>query len=143
MPRKASVMSIQELRRRLAAQERQVARLTKKREKLSKELAKIDKAITAAGGPLSPTPDPKARAKKTAVPTGRKGRKRSSGKPLINYILGILKGSPKGKRVKDVTNAVTRAGYVSKSKDFYGIVATALREGPQFKKISHGVYALK
>ena len=55
----------------------------------------------------------------------------------------MLKGSPKGMRVKEVMNAATKAGYVSRSKDFYGIVATALREGPQFKKISRGVYALK
>lgn len=143
MPRKASVMSIQELRRRLVAQEREVARLKKAREKLIKQLAKVDKVIVAAGGSLSPTPAGKARANKPAVAPGRKSRKRSGGKPLIDYILGVLKGSPKGIRVKEVMNAVTRAGYVSRSKDFYGIVATALREGPQFKNISRGVYALK
>jgi hypothetical protein len=143
MPRKVSVMSIQELRRCLAAQEQEVARLKKKREKIVKELGKIDKAIAAAGGSPSPTQAVKARAKKPAVAPGRKSRKRSAGKPLIDYILGVLKGSPKGRRVKDVMNAVTKAGYASKSKDFYGIVATALREGPQFKNISRGIYALK
>jgi len=140
MPRKASVMSIQELRRCLLAQEREVARLEQKREKLVKELARIDKAIVAAGGSLDKKPAAKTRATRAAVSPGRKP---SDGKPLIDYIIGVLKGSPKGMRVKEVMNAVTKAGYVSRSKDFYGIVATALREGPQFKKISRGIYALK
>jgi len=139
MPRKTSTMSIQELRRCLAVQEREVARLEQKRAKLLKELAQIDKAIVAAGGSLDKTSATRTRSSRAAAP----GRKRSDGKPLIEYLLAVLKGFPKGRRVKEVMNAATKAGYVSRSKDFYGIVATALREGPQFKKISRGIYALK
>ena len=140
MPRKVSTMSIQELRRCLKAQEKEVARLEQKRAKLIKELAKIDKAIVAAGGPLTKTPVVRTRAAKTAASASGK---RSTGKPLIDYLVDVLKGLPKGMRVKEVMNAATEAGYVSRSKDFYGIVATALREGPQFKKITRGIYALK
>ncbi len=143
MPRKVSAMSIQELRRQLATQEREVGRLQKKRSEILKELAKVDKAIIAIGGTLSSSPAGKTRAKKPAAAKAPKTRKRSAGKPLIAHLLATLKGSTKGKRVKQVMADVTKAGYVSTSKDFYGIIATALREGPQFKKISRGVYALK
>ncbi len=140
MPRKASTMSIQELRRCLIVQEREVARLQQQRAKLITELAKVDQAIVAAGGSLDKKQVAKIRAPKTAASPGRK---RSTGKPLIEYLLAVLKGSPKGMRVKEVMNAAAKAGYVSRSKDFYGIVATALREGLQFKKITRGIYALK
>ena len=37
--------------------------------------------------------------------------------------------------------AVQKAGYKTNSKDFYGVVATAVREGG-FEKLSRGVYKL-
>ena len=43
---------------------------------------------------------------------------------------------------KDVTAAVLKAGYPTKSKDFYGIVAATLREDPSFTKVRRGVYRL-
>jgi len=131
MPRKASSMSIHELRRCLEAQEQVVARLALRRRKLATQLAKLDKKILAAGGSVKSMP----------VAPGPQPRRRTAGKPLIDYIISVLKAAPKGMRVKKVVGAVTRAGYRSTSKDFYGIVATALREGPQFKKMSRGVYA--
>jgi len=45
-------------------------------------------------------------------------------------------------RVKEVVPAVKKAGYKTRSKDFYGIVATALREDKRFKRLGRGVYAV-
>jgi len=47
-----------------------------------------------------------------------------------------------GMRVKDIMAAVRKAGYKTNSKDFYGVVATAVREGG-FQKLSRGVYTLR
>ena len=65
-----------------------------------------------------------------------------TGRPIVEYLVDVLKTAPKGIRVKDAMTAVAKAGYASKSKDFYGICATALRESGQFKKVARGVYAL-
>jgi hypothetical protein len=134
-------MSIHELRRYLEAQERVVARLMRKRTTLAAQLARLDKQIVAAGGSVKSTPAAPARGRRSAAAPGPRPRGRAAGKPLIDYIVRVLKAAPKGMRVKKVVGAVIKAGYRSNSKDFYGIVATALREGKQFKKMSRGVYA--
>ena len=63
-------------------------------------------------------------------------------KPLIEYIKDVLAKAKDGMRVKDAMAAVQKAGYKTHSRDFYGLVATALRDGP-FLKVSRGVYRLK
>jgi hypothetical protein len=136
-------MSIRELRRRLEAQERAVASLMLKRGKLAGQLAKIDKQIAAASGPAEATPTTPALGRSSAAAPAPRPRGRVVGKPLVDCLVSALKAAPKGRRVKEVVAAVTKAGYRSASKDFYGIVATALREGKPFRKISRGVYALK
>ena len=60
----------------------------------------------------------------------------------VEFIVDVLKKAGQGMRVKDVMAAVTEAGYVSSSKDFYGIVAAALRDDKRFRKLSRGVYTL-
>jgi hypothetical protein len=134
-------MSIHELRRCLEAQERVVARLAPRRRKLAAQLAKVDKKILAAGGSVESLPAAPARGRRPAAAPGPQPRGRLAGKSLVNYIVSVLKAAHKGMRVKEVLGAVTKAGYRSTSKDFYRIVATALREGKQFKKMSRGVYA--
>jgi len=62
-------------------------------------------------------------------------------KPLVDFVAGVLAGS-KGMRVKEVAAAVKKAGYKTNSKDFYGIVATTLRD-KKFAKVSRGVYTVK
>lgn len=71
----------------------------------------------------------------------RKRRARATGKPLIEYVRAVLAKAPQGMRAKDVASAVTKAGYRSFSKDFYGIVATTLRD-KRFKRLHRGVYTL-
>lgn len=71
----------------------------------------------------------------------RKRRSRATGKPLVEYVRAVLGKAPQGMRAKDVTSAVRKAGYRSFSKDFYGIVATTLRD-KRFKKLRRGVYTL-
>ena len=91
------------------------------------------KAVAAKRGP--------GRPKKKAV-VAKRGRRRATGKPLAAYIREVLAGKPKGMRAKEISAAVAKAGYKSFSKDFYGIVATALRDKKNFHKLARGVYAL-
>jgi chromosome segregation ATPase len=157
MPRKASTPTIKELRRQLAAKEKQLDKAVAERSRLATRLAELDAEIAALGG--APAPKRKKRrkaAKKAGRKPGRKpgrpakkkaakrkvAKKARRGKPLAAYIVGVLKGAAGGMRVKNVMAAVVKAGYATQSKDFYGIVAATLRDETKFKKISRGVYTL-
>jgi len=147
------IRSIQTLRSELAEKERRLAWLLAQRKKV---VAKLDREIAALGGEapgVAGTRGPKRRGRARAVVhAGRAGlgfrkgdlkrRRRDGGKPLIHYMKLVLGQAPKGMRAKDVMMAVQSAGYRSNSKDFYGIVAAALRDNKCFKRVRRGVYRL-
>ena len=137
MPRKANVVSIKELRRILAAKEGQMERLLARREKLLSGLESVDAQIAAVGGDV-----PSGRTPSAKAPRPQRAAERATGRTLVDFTADVLKGASQGMRVKDVMVAVADAGYTSSSKDFYGIIAAALRENKQFKKLRRGVYAL-
>ena len=128
--------TIAELRAELAVKEEQLAKLQAKRDKLVKQLDDIDQQIAALGGDGRQGPK-----KATARPTPRRKLPKNV-KPLIEYVRDALTNVTEGMRVKDIMTAVQKASYKTHSKDFYGIVATAVREGG-FKKVGRGVYELK
>ncbi len=143
MPR---TRTIQEVRKELQAKEGAVSKLSAQRNKLVAELAKIDREISVLGGATETGKSRKrvakpARRKKAAkkVSKPRKGRK---GKPLVDYIGDVLAKRSNGMRVKEMVGAVKKAGYKTQSKDFYGIVATALRDDKRFKRLGRGVYTI-
>ena len=152
--------TIEELKRELGAKERLVARLQAKRAKVAAQLKKIDSQIATTSGAAETKPrrrrrkrvakakparrrkaaKAKRRAPKKAPKRAR--RRRATGAPLAGYLRKALAGKEQGVRVRDLASAVVKAGYKTYSKDFYGIVATALRDGKEFKKLGRGVYAL-
>jgi hypothetical protein len=136
------------LKKELQARTRQIARLEARRKKAMARLMSIDRLIVAMGGEVEAVgPGRGRRGRRPGRPKMRKSigrrrkRRRATGKPLINYVQGVLAKAPDGMRAKDVASAVGKAGYRSFSKDFYGIVATALRD-KRFKKLRRGVYTL-
>ena len=143
MPR---TKTIQELRKELQAKERAVSKLSVQRDKLVAKLAKVDREIAKLDGATESGKD----RKRAGRPAGRqkaakkvsKRRKGRKGKPLTDYIQRVLAKKSDGMRVKEVAAAVKKAGYETRSKDFYGIVATALRDDKQFKRLARVVYAL-
>lgn len=138
MPRRPK--SIAELRRELAGREKQVNKLLARREKIAARLRKLDSEIRAVGGDI---PAPPARGRRGRPRLGRPPARRGrAGKPLVAYVIKALKKAPEGLRVKEVKAAVLKKGYRSTAKDFYGIVATTLRDETRFKKLSRGRYAL-
>ena len=90
-----------------------------------------------------PKPGRKKTAKKTTRKTGRRRGRQPSGESLVDAIRGVLADHSEGMRVRDICDAVQKAGYKSQSKDFYAIVAKTLLENDDFKRVSRGVYALK
>ena len=137
-------MTIAELKKALAAKERQLTELVAKRQNLAGRLAAVDGEIKALGGGAPKAGKRRGKIAKApkATPARRPRKLPRNPRPLPEYIKDVLSGSKDGMRVKDVMPAVKKAGYKTFSKDFYGVVATALREGP-FVKVSRGVYRLK
>ena len=149
------IKGINELRRELAAKEKELAELLARRKKLAKRLAAVDKTIAALGGEV-PAAKPrrgrppgkgkavrkKVRGPRRVVKKVKRAHKRATGQPLAEYIKKVLGESPKGMRAKDVVRAVKKNGYKTFSKDFYGIVAAALRDTKGVKRVSRGVYQL-
>ncbi len=153
MPPRKTDMSIQELRRALAAKERQLEKLAARREKLLASLADVDEEIASLGGAAAPPaakpgrkkpgPKPKAKKAKKAKASKKAGRKkRGGGKALGDVLANILADAPDGIRVKNAMNEALKAGYKTNAKDFYGIVAAALRDDERFTKVKRGVYKL-
>lgn len=149
--------TIAELRNELAARETEVAALRKERGAILARLAAIDKQIARLSGKArrgrKPGPKRGKKAKvakkavkktaKKAVNKAPRARKRATGRPLGEYLVDVLKAAGSPLRIKDIAPAVAKAGYQSASKDFYGIVATALRENKAIQKVSRGIYKLK
>ena len=152
------VKTIDELQKELESKQRKVDRLQSRRDKLADELDAADREIakltgegrSQRGGRKSTRKTTRkrkkaarGRRKKTTARKPRRARKRATGRPLAEYIKDVLKNHPKGMRVKEIQAAVRKAGYRSSSKDFYGIVAAALRDEDNFQRVSRGVYKLK
>jgi hypothetical protein len=130
--------TIAQLRRELRAKERALGRLVSRRKKLAARLAVLDRRIASLGG-ANPATGTGAGGRRSK---GRRRRKRATGKPLVKYIRAALARAKGGMRAKDVMRAVVKAGYPTCSKDFYGIVAAALRDTSQFKRLKRGIYTV-
>jgi hypothetical protein len=136
MPRRTK--TIAELRRELKTKERALGRLASRRRRLAAHLAALDRRIASLGGAASSV-GARAGGRRTR---GRRRRKRATGKPLVKYLRAALARAKGGMRAKDVMKAVVKAGYPTCSKDFYGIVAAALRDKGHFKRLKRGIYTL-
>ena len=155
----AKFRTIRELQRELQARRQQLKGALAQRKKLLASLKALDAEIaklsgdSGAAGPRrkkAATRGAKAKVKAKAKAKGKakakaagRPRKRARGRPLVEYVQKALAKSEEGMRVKDVMAAVTKGGYASGSKDFYGIVATALRDENKFQRVRRGVYKLK
>jgi chromosome segregation ATPase len=153
--------TIRQLRSELETKERRLRSLRARRRRAASNLAAMDREIAAlegSGRGRRAAPSRKkvkktrkakkakarGKAKRTTKATRkvRRARRRATGKPLADYLYDVLKGG-QPMRVKEAVQAVQRAGYRSSSRDFYKIVATALRKDPRFTKVSRGVYKTK
>jgi len=132
--------SIADLRRKLSAKQRQMAKLRARRAKVAKQLADLDRKIAALAGEAAPTRKPK-RKKAAKRPKGRKRAARST-PSLADVLAEVLKGKGNVK-VAQAAKLATEAGYKSKSAQFGNIVSQALGADRRFRKVSRGVYVLK
>ena len=79
----------------------------------------------------------KKAAKKAATKVGRRKKK-----PLAQYLAEALSKAGTSMRAMDLANAVLKAGYPTRDKNFKQTVASALAVGKRFSRIDRGVYKL-
>jgi len=138
MPRR--IKSIQELRQELKNRQKQLKKAQARRKKLAARLKALDDEIAVLSGASGGGNGRRKPVRKKA--RRRPGPKRATGKPLVEYLRKVLANTREGMRAKDIVVAVRKAGYKTYSKDFYGIVAAALRDAKDFKRVKRGVYKL-
>jgi len=125
--RTAAVASMSAYRKSLVAQ----------RATLDAQIAEIDSALRTMGAGALPA----AAGVAVAAPARRGGRapRKGSMKEFITAVLG--QGGVWA--VKDVSEAIVKAGYKSRNQTLAKSVGIALAEMPQAKKIGRGRYQLK
>jgi len=139
MARQIPRMTVAQLRAEIARRQMGLPKLQKRRAKLLRAIGALDRQIAAFGGQAERPAKRKGRPAKAAKAAKAAA---SSGKSLGQSIKDVLGGSRGGMRVKNIVAAVLRAGYKTAAKDFYNMVAAALR-GDGFKRLGRGVYKLK
>lgn len=132
-------MNIVELQRILGERKRQLDKLSRRREKLQKQIDAIDadmaKVAGAGGGGSNSAGGSNG--------SGRTGTRAKNDRPLPDYIEEALGKAGKPMRVGDIVDAVKAAGYKSNSAAFKNIVNQMLiKERKRFAQIDRGIYGL-
>jgi hypothetical protein len=109
----------------------ELQRLSRRRTKLARQLARIDSQMMDLGGDINGG-------------GGRMGAGRvRNEQSLVKMIEGVLGKTGKPMNVGDIATAVQRKGYKSSSANFRGIVNQTLIKEKQFSQASRGMYQLK
>jgi hypothetical protein len=121
-------LSIDVLERMLGARRRQLRKLSRRRERIARRLAVLDRQIEALAG--------------AGTFSAGSGRVRND-QSLVQMIEGVLGKTRKAMNVGEIAAAVQRKGYRSSSANFRGIVNQTLIKEKQFSQASRGMYQLK
>jgi hypothetical protein len=126
-PKQTDALSIADLKRLISERKGRMKDLKKQRNKILKQLTKIEKQIEIAGGEVG----------------GRRGGTRPKNSvSLVDAIAEVLK-SGKPMRVPEIAKAVQDNGYKSTSPKFTSIVNQALIKDKRFGAVERGIYAMK
>jgi len=126
--------SIVELEQILAQQKKSLrelqAKLRERREHLVAEITKVNEEIASLSQELGAPPKPRVVRKRRA-------------KRLPQYILEVLKASPRPMTAAEIADAVTKAGYRSSSKNFVGLVRRTCYLNSRIHTKERGKFAIK
>lgn len=124
--------TITELERLLGKQKRRLKQLQSKRERLTTQIATIDKQIESLlGKPAKPAAPRKVRRRKR----GTRG--------LERYVVDVLSKSAEPRTAAEIAKAVTEAGYKSNSKDFVSLVRQNCYRSRLIQTKERGKFALE
>jgi len=111
MPNAPKDLSVVELERLLNSRKSQLGELLKKRDKLRRELAQMERQIAELSGQRG-----------GAGPPGRRGARVKNERSLREYVVEILGKSKKGLTLVELAQKVLDAGYKSDSANFRNVL---------------------
>jgi len=133
------VGSIAELKKELAQKQKQLAKLAATRKKLVALLKKVDAGIAEVKGARAVRGRPRVAAKRRrGRPRGRRQKK-----TLKQAVGEILAGTRKAVGAKQIAEALSSVGYVSKSKNLLTMIGSVLSRTAEFRRVSRGKYRLQ
>jgi hypothetical protein len=146
-------LTLGDLRRALDQKERELRSMLARKEELSVELEELGETLEAmlAGSPAAQGrrggAAKAARAERKPAPTNGRRKARGGGAPregtLPVAIRSVLERVVGPMRVGEIADAVTKAGYASKSKNLGIIVANRLAQMDDVEKVDRGLYQLR
>ncbi len=151
---KLSDLPVAELKKELARREKNQGKLRKQRARLVRQLEAIDRELGEApvarkvrtakpGRKAKPAKtDKKVKARPAKAPKAKKPRKRAQNAMTLPEAMRSVMSKDLPMGVKDISTAVTAAGYKSNSKTFDTIIYQALKKDKRFVKASRGRYVL-
>ena len=126
MARAAGDLTVAELERLLDSKKSRLGTLTKKRDKLQKELVQVEKQIAELRGRTVATIGSKARNKPAKRP--------DNVKPLSAFVIDILSKNKKGLTLKGLSEEVLASGYKTNSTNFRNVLYQCLYNS---KRVRH------
>lgn len=143
---KVSNMSLAELEAMLRDQKKRLDELKKKQSSLQKDLDGVTQeiAVLEGKGKGSGRRGRPAGSGSTGKKKTVRRRRAKNSKPLKDYVREALKNSKKGLSLQEVMDAVKKAGYKSKSKNFKNVLYQCLYHTEEFVLDSKkGTYTVK
>jgi hypothetical protein len=136
-----------ELRRLVSQAEQRVRQLCDREEALVAELEAVrSELMVIAGGAAGRPRAAKTAAKRGRRPGGkRRGRKGSGpgGKTVTQALAEILRSAGKPMRVVELTAALRKSKFPTKSKNLEKMVQIMLNGSDLFRRVRRGVYAVR
>ena len=114
MARTAGEMTVAQLERQLERKRERLADLTRQRDKLLNELAKVEGKIQEVGG------------RDVSQKRTRRRRRPRNKKSLRGYVTEILSRSKKGRTLSELNDRVAKTDYKSRSANFKNVLYQTL-----------------
>ena len=133
-PSTGNGLTLSELQRIMDSRKGEISKLYRKRTTLEKDLTAIDRQIAKLEGSGGG-------GRRGAIGSGTRAQ---NDKSLVETLLEVMQGGKGPMGVKDIVEAVEKAGYRSSSANFRGLVnQTLIKENKRFESTGRGVYGLK
>ena len=142
---KLSRLSTSELLAEIERRQAQAAAISSQRDAIARQVAELDRQIVNLGGELGSRKRrgrPRGSKNKASGTAAGKRTQRGRRGGLADVLHGLLQG--KTMSVPEMAQAVKKAGYKSKSKNFPNVVGITLtNHRNMFKRVSRGQYTAR
>jgi len=133
-----AIRTVRDLALFLAAEEKELLKLSERREQLASALDALAGEITQLKGEAGIEPAaPKRRARR------RRRRRRRGEKTVREIVAGILRKAGRPMRAPEIAPLLLAAGCKTRSKNPVNMVSAILGQSPNFKRVGKGLYTVR